>query len=240
MRLSSVALFGFKSFADRTEIQILSGITAIVGPNGCGKTNIADALRWALGEQSPRALRGHRMEDVIFHGSTSRRPLGFAEALLTFSNDGEGPVPWSEGSVGRRLLRVRDVMDEVKRQLASLERQAKKAKQYKALQAERRALELALLAGEYVLLVEEEAILAEREGAASQRAEVLETRAATVGAEQEVVRAETMAAEHRAADLRHARDRAELELEGALSQAEQLRRAEEEGRAELARLTEEA
>ncbi len=324
MRLSSVALFGFKSFADRTEIQILPGITAIVGPNGCGKTNIADALRWALGEQSPKALRGHRMEDVIFHGSSSRRPLGFAEALLTFSNDGDVPVPWSEVSVGRRLyrdgeseyllnktacrlkdihdlflgtgvnpkayalmeqerlahiltarpldrrlfveeaagitrykqqraetlgkleatrqnlLRVRDVMDEVKRQLASLERQAKKAKQYKALQAERRALELARLAGEYVLLVEEEATLAEREGAASRHAEVLETRAATVGAEQEVVRAETMAAEHRAADLRHARDRAELELEGALSRAEQLRRAEEEVRAELGRLTEEA
>ncbi|MBI4013511.1 MAG: chromosome segregation protein SMC [Candidatus Rokubacteria bacterium] len=324
MRLLSVALFGFKSFVDRTEVKVLPGITAIVGPNGCGKTNIADALRWALGEQSPKALRGQRMEDVIFHGSTSRRPLGLAEVLLTFSNDGDVAVPWSEVSVGRRLyrdgeseyllnktacrlkdvhdlflgtgvnpkayalmeqerlahiltarpldrrlfveeaagitrykqqraetlgkleatrqnlLRVRDVMDEVKRQLASLERQAKKAKQYKALQAERRTLELVLLAGEYVRLVEEEGTLAEQEAATSQRAELLETRAAAGGAEQEVVRAETMAAEHRAADLRHARDRAELELEGALGRAEQLRQAEQEVAAELARLTEEA
>jgi chromosome segregation protein len=105
MRLQAVTLFGFKSFADRTEVKILPGITAIVGPNGCGKSNIADALRWALGEQSPKALRGHRMEDVIFHGSTSRRPLGLAEALLTFSNDGDVAVPWSEVSVGRRLYR---------------------------------------------------------------------------------------------------------------------------------------
>ena len=93
MRFKKLEVFGFKSFADRTEFPILPGITAIVGPNGCGKTNIADGLRWALGEQSPKALRGHRMEDVIFHGSTSRRPLGFAEVLLTFSNDGELAVP---------------------------------------------------------------------------------------------------------------------------------------------------
>ena len=72
MRLQGITLFGFKSFADRTDVRILPGITAIVGPNGCGKSNISDALRWALGEQSPKALRGHRMEDVIFHGSTSR------------------------------------------------------------------------------------------------------------------------------------------------------------------------
>ena len=96
MRLQSVTLFGFKSFADRTDVRILPGITAIVGPNGCGKSNISDALRWALGEQSPKALRGHRMEDVIFHGSASRRPLGLAEVLLSSRNDGELSVPWSE------------------------------------------------------------------------------------------------------------------------------------------------
>jgi chromosome segregation protein len=105
MRLQGVTLFGFKSFADRTDVRILPGITAIVGPNGCGKSNISDALRWALGEQSPKALRGHRMEDVIFHGSASRRPLGLAEVMLTFSNDGELSVPWSEVGVGRRLYR---------------------------------------------------------------------------------------------------------------------------------------
>jgi chromosome segregation protein len=105
MRLQGLTLFGFKSFADRTEVRILPGITAIVGPNGCGKSNISDALRWALGEQSPKALRGHRMEDVIFHGSASRRPLGLAEVLLTFTNDGDLAVPWSEVGVGRRLYR---------------------------------------------------------------------------------------------------------------------------------------
>src|SRR5262245_7532142 len=105
MRLQSVSLFGFKSFADRTEVKILPGITAIVGPNGCGKTNIADALRWALGEQSPKALRGHRMQDVIFHGSGARRPLWLAGALLTFSNDGAVAAPWGVVSVGRRLYR---------------------------------------------------------------------------------------------------------------------------------------
>ena len=105
MRLQGITLFGFKSFADRTDVRILPGITAIVGPNGCGKSNISDALRWALGEQSPKALRGHRMEDVIFHGSASRRPLGLSEVLLTFSNDGEVAVPWSEIGLGRRLYR---------------------------------------------------------------------------------------------------------------------------------------
>ncbi|MBI3455156.1 MAG: chromosome segregation protein SMC [Candidatus Rokubacteria bacterium] len=323
MRLQAVTLFGFKSFADRTEIKILPGITAIVGPNGCGKTNIADALRWALGEQSPKALRGHRMEDVIFHGSASRRPLGFTEVALTFSNEGELPVPWSEVSVGRRLyrdgeseyllnktvcrlkdihdlflgtgvnpkayalmeqerlvqilaarpldrrifieeaagitrykqqraetlvkleatrqnlLRVRDVMDEVRRQLHSLERQAKKAQQYKTLQGERRRLELALCAAEYVALLGEETRLAAEEAAARAQAETLRTRAAILGAEQEVARTEAMAAEHRAGDLRHARERAELELEGCLTRADQLRRAEQEVAAEVARLAEE-
>lgn len=105
MRLQTIQLLGFKSFPDRTELKILPGITAIVGPNGCGKTNVADALRWALGEQSARTLRGQRMEDVIFHGSPSRRPMAMAEVVLTFTNDGSLGVPWSEVSVGRRLYR---------------------------------------------------------------------------------------------------------------------------------------
>jgi chromosome segregation protein len=324
MRLQAVTLFGFKSFADRTDVKVLPGITAVVGPNGCGKTNIADGLRWALGEQSPKALRGHRMEDVIFHGSGSRRPLGLAEVLLTFSNEGELAVPWSEISVGRRLyrdgeseyllnkqvcrlkdihdlflgtgvnpkayalmeqerlahiltarpldrrlfveeaagitrykqqraetlgkleatrqnlLRVRDVMDEVKRQLHSLERQARKAQQYKALQAERRGLALALSAAEHAALLAEGARLADAEAEATSRAEALRTRVAVLDAEQEVARADALAAEHRASDLRHARERAELELEACLTRAEQLRRAEEEVAAERARLADEA
>jgi len=324
MRLQGITVFGFKSFADRIEVRILPGITAIVGPNGCGKSNISDALRWALGEQSPKALRGHRMEDVIFHGSASRRPLGFAEVQLTFSNDGELSVPWSEVAVGRRLyrdgeseyllnktacrlkdvhdlflgtgvnpkayalmeqerlahiltakplerrvfveeaagitrykqqraetlakleatrqnlLRVRDVMDEVRRQLASLERQAKKAAQYKALQAERRGLELAILAAEHGAVRAEEACRADEERAQRARVQALESRTAALGAALEVARADLMAAEQRAADARHALQRAELELEGCIERAEQLRRTDADLAAETGRLGEEA
>src|SRR5262244_1397484 len=228
MRLDSITLHGFKSFGERTEVKVLPGISCIVGPNGCGKSNISDAVRWALGEQSAKLLRGQRMDDVIFYGSASRKPVGLAEVELKFSNDGVLSVPWTEVSVSRRLyrtgeseyylnknpsrlrdildlfagtganpraysvmdqdklnhvltakpherrvfieeaagiarykqqrnethgkleaarqnlLRVRDVMDEVKRQLGSLERQARKAQQHKALQAERRAIEVTL------------------------------------------------------------------------------------------------
>src|SRR3989454_1011103 len=222
MRLESIALHGFKSFGEKTVVRVLPGITGIVGPNGCGKSNISEAVRWALGEQSAKSLRGQRMEDLIFHGSQSRKPVGLAEVELTFRNDGTLSVPWAEVSVARRLyrtgeseyllnnsaarlrdildlfagtganpraysvidqdklnhvltakpherrvfieeaagiarykqqrnetqgkleqarqnlVRVRDVMDEVRHQLNSLERQAKKAQQYKALQNERR------------------------------------------------------------------------------------------------------
>src|SRR6058998_3760854 len=233
MRLESVSLHGFKSFAEKSVLKVMPGITAIVGPNGCGKSNISESVRWALGEQSAKSLRGQRMEDLIFHGSASRKPIGFAEVELTFSNDGVLSVPWTEVAVSRRLyrtgeseyllnknpsrlrdildlfagtganpraysvmdqdklnhvltakpherrvfieeaagiarfkqqrsetqgkldgarqnlVRVRDVMDEVKRQLGSLERQAKKAQQYKALQGERRELALSLVAADF-------------------------------------------------------------------------------------------
>src|SRR5256712_7287532 len=237
MRLESVTLHGFKSFAEKTVLKVMPGITAIVGPNGCGKSNISESVRWALGEQSAKLLRGQRMEDLIFHGSGSRKPVGFAEVELTFSNDGVLSVPWTEVSVSRRLyrtgeseyflnknpyrlheildlfagtganpraysvmdqdklnhvltakpherrvfieeaagiarykqqrnetegkldaarqnlVRVRDVMDEVRRQLGSLERQAKRAQQYKALEQERRDGALALAAADFARLV---------------------------------------------------------------------------------------
>ena len=74
MKLRSLRVHGFKSFADATEIQFHEGITAIVGPNGCGKSNISDAIRWVLGEQRPTAIRGAKMEEAIFQGSVNRRP----------------------------------------------------------------------------------------------------------------------------------------------------------------------
>src|SRR5919109_339052 len=106
MRLESITLHGFKSFGEKAVVKVLPGVTGIVGPNGCGKSNISEAVRWALGEQSARALRGHRMEDLIFHGSASRKAVGLAEVELTFSNDGDLAVPWAEVSVSRRLYRT--------------------------------------------------------------------------------------------------------------------------------------
>src|SRR2546428_13376515 len=233
MRLESISLHGFRSFAERTVLKVPPGSNAIVGPNECGKRNISESVGWAPGEQSAKSLRGQRMEDLIFHGSASRKPVGFAEVELIFSNDGVLSVPWTEVAVSRRLyrtgeseyllnknpsrlrdildlfagtganpraysvmdqdklnhvltakpherrvfieeaagiarykqqrneteskldatrqnlVRVRDVMDEVRRQLHSLERQAKKAQQYKTLQAEKRDLGLALGAAGY-------------------------------------------------------------------------------------------
>src|SRR5229473_4285162 len=106
MRLELIVIQGFKSFAEKTEIKIFPGVTCVVGPNGCGKSNVADAVRWALGEQSPKILRGQKMEDVIFHGSSSRKPVGLAEVGLVFNNDGALDVPWSEVGVARRLYRT--------------------------------------------------------------------------------------------------------------------------------------
>jgi energy-coupling factor transporter ATP-binding protein EcfA2 len=106
MRLEQIVIQGFKSFAEKTEVQVFPGVTCIVGPNGCGKSNVADAVRWALGEQSPKILRGHKMEDVIFHGSSTRKAVGLAEVGLVFNNDGGLNVPWSEVGVARRLYRT--------------------------------------------------------------------------------------------------------------------------------------
>src|SRR5687767_183645 len=236
MRLEQISVHGFKSFGEKAIVKVLPGITGIVGPNGCGKSNVGEAVRWALGEQSAKSLRGQRMDDLIFHGSASRKPVGLAEVELMFSNDGAVSVPFSEIAVTRRLYRtgeseyllnkaecrlrdvldmfagtganpraysvmdqdklnhvltakpherrifieeaagiarykqqrnetqgkldatrqnltrVRDVMEEVRRHLASIERQAKKAQQYKALQAEKRELALTLLAADHATL----------------------------------------------------------------------------------------
>src|SRR3954452_22503898 len=226
MHLQSLELLGFKSFADKTIFNFHEGVTAIVGPNGCGKSNVLDATRWVLGEQSAEALRGGEMADVIFNGTDNRKPLGFAEVSLTFTDCGEElKVDWHDVRVTRRvyrdgiseyllnktpcrlkdiqnlfadtgvarsaysmmeqgkidmilssrpedrravfeeaagitkyksqkkealrkleateanLLRIGDVIKEVKRQIGSLQRQAGKARRYQALHADLRVLE---------------------------------------------------------------------------------------------------
>src|SRR5881396_2744230 len=226
MHLQSLELFAFKSFADKTVLNFHEGVTAIVGPNGCGKSNVLDAVRWVLGEQSAKSLRGDEMADVIFNGSETRKAIGFAEVSLTFTDCAEElGIDWHDVRVTRRvyrdgnseyllnktpcrlrdiqslfadtgiartaysmmeqgridmilssrpedrravfeeaagitkyktqkrealrkleateanLLRIGDVIKEVKRQIGSLQRQAGKARRYQALHADLRVLE---------------------------------------------------------------------------------------------------
>ena len=105
LQLKRLETYGFKSFADKIEIDFDKGITAIVGPNGSGKSNITDAIRWVLGEQNVRNLRGTKAEDIIFTGSAARRALGVAEVSLVFDNDGTLPVDFKEVVITRRLFR---------------------------------------------------------------------------------------------------------------------------------------
>lgn len=118
MRLRRIDILGFKSFRDRMTLEFSEGMTAIVGPNGCGKSNVVDAMKWAMGDMSPKSLRGQAMEDVIFAGSENARPMGMAEVTLVFENDGsvgewDDSIPRefrdvAEISVTRRLHRSGD------------------------------------------------------------------------------------------------------------------------------------
>lgn len=109
VRLKSFTTYGFKSFAEKTELTFDKGITAIVGPNGSGKSNISDAIRWVLGEQSAKYLRGSKMEDVIFSGTSKRRALGVAEVTLNFDNSDHGlDLDFDEVSLTRRIFRSGD------------------------------------------------------------------------------------------------------------------------------------
>jgi len=306
MRLEKIIVHGFKSFGEKTELKVFPGITAIVGPNGCGKSNIADGVRWALGEQSPKSLRGHKMEDVIFHGSASHKPLGLADVELVFANDGSVAVPWSEVGVGRRLYRtgeseyllnrnvcrlrdildlfigtgvnpkayalmdqerlnhvltakplerrvfieeaagitrykqqraetfgkldatrqnlqrVRDVMDEVKRQLGSIERQARKAQQYKTLHAEQQGLALALVAADYTALARQEVEHRERMEALRREEEVARVRLAGLAAAEATQRSLIQEMEHRLSDLHQSVQKIQGEVERLLERREQM------------------
>jgi len=106
MKLTALRVHGFKSFADSTEVKFHDGVTAIVGPNGCGKSNISDAIRWVLGEQRPTAIRGARMEEAIFQGSVHRRPVNRGSVTMTVTNEDNAlPVPFEEVEIGRTVFR---------------------------------------------------------------------------------------------------------------------------------------
>src|SRR4051812_16252616 len=112
MYLKNLTVLGFKSFADKTSLNFMPGVTAIVGPNGCGKSNVSDAIRWVLGEQSAKALRGGEMADVIFNGTDSRKPLGMAEVSLTIGGVDEEQlkaagveIAYNEITLTRRVFR---------------------------------------------------------------------------------------------------------------------------------------
>jgi chromosome segregation protein len=306
MRLESIALHGFKSFGEKTVVKVLPGITGIVGPNGCGKSNIGESVRWALGEQSAKSLRGAKMEDLIFQGSASRKPVGLAEVELCFSNEGALQVPWSEIAVARRLyrtgeseyslnkapsrlrdildlfagtganpraysvmdqdklnhvltakpherrvfieeaagiarykqqrnetqgkleqtrqnlVRVRDVMDEVRRQLGSLERQARKAQQYKTLQAERRDLALSLVAADFAALTAQAVELAAELSGLRESEQALRTRSAAQAAREAAQREVLQQSDHALSDLRQRVQKIQGELERLLERREQM------------------
>jgi chromosome segregation protein len=106
MILRKLSIFGFKSFAEKTELEFGEGMTAVVGPNGCGKSNVVDAIRWVLGEQKVTLLRSATMQDVIFSGTQARQPLNMAEVILTIENTkGILPVEYSEVAIARRMFR---------------------------------------------------------------------------------------------------------------------------------------
>ena len=109
MYLKQLELSGFKSFADKTKLVFEPGLVAIVGPNGCGKSNVSDAIRWVLGEQRPSALRGSKMLDVIFNGTDSRKPMTMCEVSITFADcEGTLPVDYNEVTITRRVFRTGD------------------------------------------------------------------------------------------------------------------------------------
>lgn len=122
MFLKRIELAGFKSFADKTEMEFVRGITAVVGPNGSGKSNISDGIRWVLGEQSAKSLRGGKMEDIIFAGSDARKAVNYGEVSLTLDNGDQAlPLDFSEVTVTRRVHRSGESEYYINKQACRLE-----------------------------------------------------------------------------------------------------------------------
>ncbi|MCA1961354.1 MAG: chromosome segregation protein SMC [Desulfomonile sp.] len=319
MRIKRLEIKGFKSFPDKTVLELKPGITAIVGPNGCGKSNVFEAIRWVMGEQSARVLRGKKMEDVIFNGSDSRKPVGMGEVRLVLSNDGGSfsgsMADYDEVMISRRLfrggesqyeingipcrlsdvtdffldtgvgrnsyavieqgrvdmvvasrpedrrvlieeaaginrykarreaaikkleqtnqnlLRISDVIREVRRQGASLKRQASQAERYRKLSERHRSLDIAFHAHRCARQTEEHS----RIGAELERNRTLflekQARFASIQAELEQVRLKALDAEKALSDLLESHHKVDLELAA-------VRGSVERDRAALVRLAE--
>jgi len=303
MQLKKLEMLGFKSFFEKTVISFQGGVTAVVGPNGCGKSNISDAIRWVLGEQSAKHLRGNSMEDVIFNGSESRKPLGLAEVSLTLNEVSGLPSEfgqYSEIEITRRLyrsgeseylinripcrlkdirdlmmdagvgaklhaiieqdrvkkiveskpeerrflfeevagvmkykarraealsklestqqnqLRVNDILTEVRRQLNSLDRQARKAERYQKLKGEMKDLDFRLASVEYANLGQEWSASSDEFRSAEDEVTALHAQIGLIESSIEETRAEALVAER---DLSHLQHRIH-ETENSLRQSE--------------------
>src|SRR5512143_2842947 len=291
MQLKTLEMIGFKSFSDKTKITFQQGVTAVVGPNGCGKSNISDAIRWVLGEQSAKHLRGDKMEDVIFNGSESRKPQGMADVTLTLTNvagnlssefgeyeeieitrrlyrsgDSEyliNKIPcrlkdirdlMMDAGVGAKIhaiieqdkvdqilsskpqdrrflyeevagvmkykarrqealsklestqqnqLRINDIIIEVKRQVGSLDRQAKKAERYQKLRGEMKDLDFRLASVEYSNLGLEWTAATEEFKKAEDEITELHAVLGNIESAIEESRADALAAEHEISVLQH-------------------------------------
>jgi chromosome segregation protein len=322
MHLKKLEMLGFKSFFEKTVISFQGGVTAVVGPNGCGKSNISDAIRWVLGEQSAKHLRGNSMEDVIFSGSESRKPLGLAEVSITLTDVSGLPSEfgqYSEIEITRRLyrsgeseylinripcrlkdirdlmmdagvgaklhaiieqdrvkkiveskpeerrflfeevagvmkykarrtealsklestqqnqLRVNDILTEVRRQLNSLDRQARKAERYQKLKGEMKDLDFRLSSVEYAALGQEWGASSDEFRSAEDEISALHAQLGLIESSIEETRADALVSErelshlqHRIHDTENSLRRSEHRIEMSKSQIASL--AEQRGR----------